>query len=68
MIAVRSRSAPPGPARSESQGLIVLREALARILGWSPSLREAVDLALRQVCRHVVQRSVLIVSASADFD
>jgi hypothetical protein len=51
---------------AESQGLIALREALARILGWRRSRRAAVDLALRQVCCHVVQRSVLVLIGGDD--
>jgi hypothetical protein len=45
---------------AESPRLIALRDALARLLGWSPARRETVDLALRQVREHDLHRQPLI--------
>jgi hypothetical protein len=44
---------------AESPRLILLREALERLLGWSPARRARVDEALRQIRDHDLRRSAL---------
>lgn len=44
---------------AESPRLILLREALERLLGWSPAYRARVDEALRQIRDHDLKRSAL---------
>ncbi|HSK04915.1 MAG TPA: FHA domain-containing protein [Kofleriaceae bacterium] len=44
---------------AESPRLILLREALERLLGWSPARRARVDEALRQIRDHDLQRRTL---------
>ncbi|HWU91441.1 MAG TPA: FHA domain-containing protein [Kofleriaceae bacterium] len=51
---------------AESQRLIALREALSRVLGWSPARQETVDLALRQIRDHDRQQSVLVLCGGRD--
>jgi hypothetical protein len=45
---------------AESARLIVLREALERLLGWSPARRATVDEALRQIRDHDLHRAPLV--------
>jgi hypothetical protein len=45
---------------AESPRLIALREALERLLGWSPARRATVDEALRQIRDHDLQRAPLV--------
>lgn len=51
---------------AESQRLIALREALMRLLGWSPARLETVDLALRRVREHDLLRRPLILCGGPD--
>ncbi|HWO25881.1 MAG TPA: hypothetical protein VNO30_44405 [Kofleriaceae bacterium] len=44
---------------AESPRLILLREALERLLGWSPARRARVDEALRQIRDHDLHRAAL---------
>lgn len=44
---------------AESPRLILLREALERLLGWSPARRARVDEALRQIRDHDLQQAAL---------
>jgi hypothetical protein len=50
---------------AESANLIVLRSALARMLGWSEGAAEVVDLALRAI-RFAAQRRTTLVLCGAD--
>jgi hypothetical protein len=50
---------------AESSRLIVLRSALARMLGWSAASAEAIDLALRAI-RFAAQRRLTLVLCGAD--
>ncbi len=50
----------------ESPRLITLRAALARLLGWSPARREAVDLVLRRVRDHDLGRQALVLRGGRD--
>jgi len=50
---------------AESARLISLRSALARMLGWSDSAAEAIDLALRAI-RFAAQRRMTLVLCGAD--
>src|SRR5262245_45136153 len=50
---------------AESCGLMALRGALARMLGWNPASAEAIDLALRAI-RFAAQRRASLVLCGAD--
>jgi len=50
---------------AESANLIVLRSALARMLGWSEGAAEAIDLALRAI-RFAAQRRMTLVLCGTD--
>jgi hypothetical protein len=50
---------------AESSRLIALRSALARMLGWSATAAEAIDLALRAI-RFTAQRRLTLVLCGAD--